>query len=387
MTDLHILCLIHSLDGGGAERVMAGLASRLVGRGHKVTLVTMDDGQSDRHAVDEAVQRRFLDVMAVSGGPVSAIMNLRRRVLAIRTAIADAKPDVVLSFCDRTNVLAVMATQGMLPGRHGTGNVPVVISERSDPSQQCLGTAYEWLRRQTYRRADRIIAQTQASADFLQSLLPRPREPHPAKSVDVIPSAVDIPVVYSDRSVASSSERIISIGRLEREKGFDRLLEAMGEIAVRHPGWQLTILGEGSQRSALTAQARSLGIETRLSMPGWVSPVWSPLSEAAIYVMPSRYEGFPSALMEAMAAGVPSVAVDCPSGPEAIVDSQQNGLLVTNDVAGIVGGIEQMITDPERRESMGQAGRDVLQTFGWDRMVDQYLRILLDAVCGRGVRR
>ncbi len=371
---LKIACLIHSLDGGGAERVMAGLASRLAGRGHAVTLVTLNDGLHDRHAVDSGVKRMPLSVMGDSGSAVTALVNLRRRVIAIRKSMVDIGPDVVLSFCDRTNILGLMAIKGMPPIRLG-GNAtdtPIVISERSDPSQQSLGPAYSWLRCRMYPRADRVIAQTDSSASFLRSALRLSR-------VDVIASAVDLPLAFSDRDGASGNRRIVSVGRLEHEKGFDRLIEAMAIVSKVHPEWSLRIVGEGSQRQSLQTQIDRLNLGDRVSMPGWIQPASPELCEATVYVLPSRYEGFPSALMEAMAAGVPSVAVDCPSGPRAIIEDAQNGLLVSNDVAGIASGIQRMISDAAFRERIGEAGFDVVQRFGWDAMVDHYERVLRDA--------
>ncbi|TWU60543.1 4-alpha-N-acetylgalactosaminyltransferase [Rubripirellula tenax] len=376
---MDIACVIHSLDGGGAERVMAGLATRLAQRGHRVTLVTLDDGATDRHSV-EGVVRRPLDVMGESGSPIAAIMNLRRRVGVLRAAVQDIRPDVVLSFCDRTNILAVMA---IAP----TG-IPIVISERSDPAEQTLGRFYSWQRSRMYPRADRVIAQTDAAAGYLQSILDRHSNRRRPDKVDVIASAVDAPPLVSDRTIATTNRRIVGIGRLETEKGFDRLIEAFALVHRRHPDWTLRIVGEGTKRPDLESQVRQLGLQSHVTMPGWVRPVWGELAPATVFVLPSRYEGFPSALMESMAAGVPSVSVDCPSGPGAIVNDGVNGLLVADNVDGITGGIEQMIQDPPHRESMGRTGTEVLQRFGWDAMVDAYEQVLSEASAlpGRSAR-
>ena len=111
-------------------------------------------------------------------------------------------------------------------------------------------------------------------------------------------------------------------------------------------------------------------------MPGWVRPIWNELCDATIFALPSRYEGFPSALLESMACGVPSIAVDCESGPRAIIQHEQNGLLVTNNEQALASGIQQLIQDDELRERIGQQGGDVVSTFSWDRMLDEYQNVL-----------
>ena len=360
---MKVACIIHSLDGGGAERVMASLCSRLSARGHDVTLITLDDGRGDRHAVDPAVKRKHLNVMSNSRGWLAKFTNTRNRVLRVRAAIVAVAPEVVLSFCDRTNILTLMAARGL--------SLPVIVSERSDPAQQQLGTAWEWLRDRTYRQASTIVALTESSADHLRSRFSVP--------VNVIPSAVDSPPFDSDRNRAIAAKRIVSVGRLEREKGFDRLLSAFANLPPTHHDWSLRIVGEGSARADLERQVALLDLSDRVTMPGWVEPIWDELSSATMFVLPSRYEGFPSALMEAMAIGVPSIAVDCESGPRAIIRDPGWGLLVPNDAAALCGGMRRLIEEPEFREHLGVAGKQVLEHFGWDAMINRYETLLASA--------
>lgn len=339
---------------------MATLTSQLAKRGHTVTLITLDDGQCERHQVDDRVGRRRLDVMSESGGLIAKISNTRRRISAVREAIKELSPDVLLSFCDRTNVLALMATKRL--------GLPVVISERSDPRQQNLGRAWEFARGRTYRRATAMIALTETSASYLSERFGCP--------VDVIPSAVDPPPIVSDRQQAKQNRRIIGIGRLEQEKGFDRLIEAFAKVGASHPDWTLKILGEGSLRGSLQELVEQRGLQQRVELAGWVRPVWEELAGSTIFALPSRYEGFPSALLEAMAVGVPSVAVDCESGPRAVITEPGHGLLVPDTVQGLTDGIEQLINDGDLRETLAAGGKDVVTRFSWDTMVDAYEGVL-----------
>lgn len=357
---------------------MAGLASRLATRGHCVTLITLDDGSNDRHDVDDQVIRCRLDVLGVvpshAGHVVGRIGKAIRRIRTLRDAIDRSAPDVVLSFCDQTNVLTLLATRSL--------NIPVVVSERSDPSHQKLGLVWEPLRKRTYRNAESIIAQTDSSADYLRTFIGRP--------AIVIPSAVDVPPLQSDRTTATSNRLIVGVGRLEQEKGFDRLIDAFSELtkqsAAIRQHWRLRVIGEGSLRDQLEQQVGNLGLSDRVTMPGWIRPVWQELAEATLFVLPSRYEGFPSALLEAMALGVPSIAVDCDSGPGAILQDNVNGLLVQNDLAGLTTGMQRMVAEEELRERLGEAGKQIVHQFGWDAMVDAYDQVLAEAVERRARR-
>ncbi|WP_182870855.1 glycosyltransferase family 4 protein [Stieleria mannarensis] len=360
---LSIACFIHSLNGGGAERVMAGLVSRLTRRGHAVTLVTLDDAKSDRHTVDPDVVRIPLGLSSDAQGWCAKSRQVRWRLRAIRDAADQISPDVILSFCDRNNIDVLLAT--------GRSSRPVVVCERSDPARQSLGPLWNTVRKQVYRRAATVVALTQTSADYLRPY---------AKSVVVIPSAVDRPQQTSEREQACAAMRIAGVGRLEPEKGFDRLLQAFATATRADSQWRLVIYGEGTMRDALTAQANALGIADRFELPGWTRPLTEPLSNATLFCLPSRYEGFPSALLEAMSLGVPSLSVDCESGPRAIIDHGRNGWLVESSVEGLRDGISLMIDDAARRESLGKAGIDIVDRFSWQRMVDQYEQTLRDVV-------
>lgn len=360
---LSIVCLIHSLDGGGAERVMAALASRLALRGHRVHLVTFDNGQSDRHAVDDRVHRVPLCLSSDARGVLGKLMQIRTRHRAIADCVADLSPDVVLSFCDRTNVDLLLALR--------RGGPPLVVSERSDPARQSLGWFWNTVRRKIYYRAAAVVALTEAAARYLRTF---------ADPVVVIPSAVDRPPSTSDRKLASSQKTIVGAGRLEHEKGFDRLLSAFAQATAHAPKWRLVIYGDGSQLDALISQANSLGIHDRVEFPGWVRPLQGPLSRATLFCLPSRYEGFPSALLEAMSLGVPAISVDCESGPRVIIDHGRNGLLVDSSVEGLCEGITRMIRNAEEREKLGRSGIEIADQFDWDSMVDRYESLLRDVV-------
>lgn len=358
---MKISCIIHSLNGGGAERVMAGLASRLSHRGHDVTLITLDDGRKDKHEVDPRVKRVPLDVMGYSRSKLAALINNVRRCRSLRAAVLDSHADVVLSFCDVTNVLTLLAMRGLA--------TPVLVSERSDPKQQSLLWPWSSLRPRLYRNAAEVIVLTRAAAKTVM--------PWSHRSPVIIPSAVDPPLAL-DRShlMGRSQHVVIGIGRLEIEKGFDRLIAAFAEVASQYPQWQLRIVGEGSCRCQLEQQAAGLDLTNRIQFMGWIQPIWAALQDADLFALTSRYEGFPSALLEAMAAGVAVLAVDCESGPREIIRHDVDGILAANDDEALAAALARCMGDASLRLRLGNQATSVSSRFSWQRMTDAYEQCL-----------
>ncbi|TWT56631.1 glycosyltransferase [Allorhodopirellula solitaria] len=356
--------MIHSLDGGGAERVMAGLAGRLAKRNHRVDLITLDDGSRSRHHLDGAVHRIPLDVMSTPDRKVGWIRRVRR----LRAAIGQGGYDVVLSFCDSTNLLVLLATRGLRP-------LPrVVVSERSDPAHQSMGRLREWLRDRAYPQADAVVC----LSDDVAATLNRRMKVHTV----VIPSAIQTPPPGYEHVGSTENEAspvsLIAIGRLEREKGFDRLLQALAEAtqAKTVPSWRLKILGDGSQLSELQRQARELGIEERVEFCGWVGSVWPHLAQSDVFVLPSRYEGFPSALLEAMTGGLAVLAVDAGGGVRSAIQHEANGWLVENTTPALTEGLATLLPDVKLQVKLSTAAPEISNQFHWSTMVDAYEQVL-----------
>ncbi len=143
LKDRRIALVIHSLAGGGAERQMSLLAKYLSKAEATVTLLTLDDGLQDSYFVGPEIDRCCLNLMGPSRGKVSALLANWRRARAIKEAVRDSSPDVIISFCDRTNIITLLACRSL--------GIPIIISERSDPRNRSwdgCGSCFEdWLTR------------------------------------------------------------------------------------------------------------------------------------------------------------------------------------------------------------------------------------------------
>jgi len=180
----------------------------------------------------------------------------------------------------------------------------------------------------------------------------------------VIPNGVDLETLEGMKAelpfhpwALESGPLVVAAGRLCRQKGFDLLLEAFGRIAREFPAARLIILGKGEERDPLRTLADSLGISARVDFPGWFPNPHAVISRASAFVLSSRYEGFPNALLEAMACGTPVVSTDCPSGPREILEDEAGLLVPTEDPEAMAEALRALLSDPLLRGGWAGAGR------------------------------
>lgn len=358
------LCLvISSLSAGGAERVMSTLANAWAGRGHDVHLLTTHDGGAPPHfELDSGVRLVSVDPRAT--GPLKQVAVVR----ALRRGLQARRPDAVISFLNYTNILTLLACRGL--------RLPVIVSERLDPRVIGIGPLWSTLRRLTYPGAARLVAQTPTAA--------RLYEPLCRHHVTVIPNPVSVPADVPAAGIEwPSPERptIIAVGRLQPQKGYEVALRAMARLARTHPDWRLVILGEGPQRSRLEALRQELGLADSVVFAGRVPEPWPWLKRAGLYLMSSHSEGFPNALAEAMAAGLPCVSTDCPSGPADLITPGVDGLLVPpGDDAAMAAALATLIDQPQLRARLAAAAGAVGTRFALETVLAQWDATLADVL-------
>jgi glycosyltransferase involved in cell wall biosynthesis len=162
------------------------------------------------------------------------------------------------------------------------------------------------------------------------------------------------------------AKRVLSAGRLTRQKGFDWLIRAWAQVEPKHPDWELKICGEGKWRERLEEAIAEHGLEN-VQLPGNCDDMATEMSNASIFALSSRFEGFPLILAEAMNKGMAPVAFDCPTGPSEMIDDGENGLIVPlGDIDAFAAALLRMIEDDELRRRCGPRAAQTGRNFRMD---------------------
>lgn len=355
------LLIVSSLGAGGAERTVSELGAALAQRGWRCGILTLSGDQPDHFSAPPGVDRLRVNILFESSGLSGTISANLRRSRLLRQRITDYGSRTVVSFTDQINVRVLAA---MLGARER-----LVVCERTDPTRHVLGRSWRLARRVLYPRADAVIVQTQKVRDWARSWLRSDR-------VHVIPGFVR---KLPETDHVTRDPLVLGVGRLSHEKGFDLLVRAFARSGLIDAGFRLVILGEGPERGALQDMASELGLGRQFDLPGVVSEPASWMARASVFALPSRYEGFPNALLEAMAMGCPVVASDC-SGVRDMVQHGRNGLVVApDDEAAFSSSLTALALNPRLAAQFSADAIEVRSRFDRESVVSAWERVLLGA--------
>jgi glycosyltransferase involved in cell wall biosynthesis len=361
---MRITFVVSSLQRGGAERTVSILANLWAERGNHVTVLSLYRGDKATYPLHNAVQAHALDLIMPAKNPLHALRINLRRVKVLRRAIRDSQPDVVISLVDVINVLTLMASRGL--------HVPVIVSERTNPARYDIGPVWSALRRFMYPFADAVVCQTTSVLEWFQ------------KRTRIRGHVIPNPVALPENAVPvlkPAGRVVMGMGRLDAEKGFDLLLQAFSRVAGRYPEWSLKIVGEGPLRPQLLAQTETLNLAGRVEFPGAVSDPFTFLCAADLFVLSSRFEGFPNVLCEAMACGLPAIAFDCSLGLSELLHDNVNGIIVpAEDVTALAAALDRLMGDARERQRLGKAAPEILERLHpekvlhlWEELFDELL--------------
>lgn len=354
------ICLLCATFGcGGAERVLSLMANHWVAKGYDITLMTFEAQENTPFfKLHESVRLKKLGLTGHSNNILQALQNNAGRIAALRRNLKALSPDVLISFGDQTNVVAILASIKL--------DFPVIVSERIHPFYHDIGKLWNLLRRATYRLANAVVVQ----ADTIGEAMPYV----PTEKLVTIPNPIIVKKSMAAQEKTKGQRRIIiAAGRLHHQKGFDILINAFAMIAQTHLDWCLHIYGEGDERNSLQKQIRDKDLKERVLLLGTCDELQNKFMKADFFVLSSRYEGYPNVLCETMAYGKAVVATNCPGAVGEIVQDGINGTLVPcQDTRALAEAIHKMIVDPKKRESMGEQACRIRHTLSLDSVMSKW---------------
>ncbi len=345
---MRISIVISSLHGGGAERVAAVLANAWTAR-HDITLITTGfQTGDDLYLLSDEVKRIRLSHVVKT----KSFFNQIKRFLLLRKNITATRPDIVVSFQDELNVVVLLTLLGK--------NIPIIVCERNNPVLKPIRSIYAWLRKLLYPKADLVTVLTDdMEEDFLKLI--------PSMKTAIAPSPLSPAIsktIILDKHQYPDRERILAMGSLTWQKGFDRLITSFASISPRIKNWDLWIWGEGALREQLESQVAGLGLGDRVFLPGHTVTPYDEVVKSSIFVLSSRWEGSPNVLAEAMSLGRACVAFDCKSGPRFLSNNGEGAILVKDgDVEQLAQMMLFLAESEEDRSMLGEKAMKVKERF------------------------
>lgn len=358
----------------GIERVTSVVANRLSQKGVDVSIISLWGGLEAFYEKHENVRlyQLFPDQVTLQNKYLALGKRLSRFPMAskrLRRFLKENPQDILIDTDYLLGHVALPALAG-LPTKH--------LHWEHFCFNLDLNRPYKLMgRRLIARRADGIITLTERDAGYWQ------KGAHLNGPIRAIPNPV--PFEFPEQHYDPDSKTVLAVGRLNQQKGFDRLLEAWARIRNKDDsnldGWQLVILGSGEEESALKASIAQLGIEQSVTMVPATPNVGSHYRRASILAMTSRFEGFPMVLLEAQAHRLPIVAFDCDTGPAEIIEHEQSGYLVEqDDISGFAHQLSNLMKDRKKRLAFSHHTAQSIQRFDIEPIAERWIHYLQQMV-------
>lgn len=339
-----IVFYIGSLSRGGAERVIVNLAEYFCDHGYRVIIVTKERTHVE-YPIPENVTRMLADITE-DEITSSRIRNLYRRIKKLRHIFKQLKPDHIVSFIKKNNFMAVTAAAGL--------KIPVIVSVRSNPAREYPDRITKVLANVLFSKSAGVVLQTKQAKTFFSKKV--------QKKAVILPNSLSKQFLR-ERHEGKRRKEVVWVGRMDANKNPDMLLSAFVKIAPKYPDWTLRYVGDGPQLVKLKEKCQNMSYEKQVVFEGHAEDVASLVQSASVFVLTSRQEGMPNALMEAMVSGLAVIATDCPcGGPAELIENDVNGILIpVDDETELTANLERLMEKEEYRNRLGEEAAKLIQ--------------------------
>jgi glycosyltransferase involved in cell wall biosynthesis len=353
---------------GGVERMVITVMNNLVARGHSVDLFTWDlEGAIAFYHMSPKIKWYKLDM----GSPLvkASISLILSRASAVRNIVRRCQPDIIICFQDGPFMAMRVYTAGM--------GIPFITSERNAPTRFNYTSAgrRQKLIYNAFRFAKRILIQFASYKELYPSFLHNRIVPI---SNPVFPANGR---ARPEVTNAKGRFRILSVGRLSYQKNYPVLIDAFASLSSFYPEWDLVIIGEGEDQEKLEDSILDKGLKNLISMPGKTTSIADYYISSHLFCLPSLWEGFPNALAEALAYGLPAVGFSDCAGVRDLIVSGKNGLLAegNGDSETLAKALEMLMVSTETRRVMSEAAIESVKTYSPEKIFSQWEQLLSSA--------
>jgi glycosyltransferase involved in cell wall biosynthesis len=342
--NIKILFIVPFLSNGGAERVVSIWSSELA-KVNANTQILVFYRVENEYTINKSVKIHAIRADKKQYDELSIFKKVR----ILREKIKKTKPDIILPFVSHVGIMTNIARFAL--------NVKLVETIRIDPRYSPGSKILRKLRNISVLLATRCIVQNQQQKEYF------PKWMH--KKIEVFPNPIANEFIKIKKTYKSSSiKRIISVGRLEKQKNYPMLINAFSKINTIDKDIVLDIYGEGSLRDELQGLIDELGLSDKIKLCGRTDNIGKMLVESDLFILTSNAEGMPNSLMEAMAVGLACISTDCPTGPSDLIEDGTNGILIpVGDERALVDSISSLIRNPFKAFSMGRMARETILKF------------------------
>lgn len=345
---------------GGAGNVVQILANEFEKMPDFCPVVAVLNPHSTKYKLSESIQT--IEYKMSDNKSRNKLVFLWRNLKTIRKIVDEVQPDRIISFLDNINTNVCISL-------FFKRSIPIIVSERSNPLAIKPYGLYRHLRPLAYWRANKISVQCECFKEFMPRL---------KSKMIVTPNPISQPPITKTDYNIEGMVNFISCARLVEIKQIDLMIMAFAKIHSKFKNSILTIYGDGPQRKDLLLLIGQLKLNDCVFLPGATNKVYQNLCSADIYLMTSRQEGFPNALCEAMAVGLPVIAFECHQGLRDIVDNGMNGFLIQpGDINAISSHALKLINDDCLRKNIGQKAKNIVDKFSTKKICSIWKKIII----------
>lgn len=348
---------IGTMSSGGAERVVSIISNYLIDRGYDVTIL-MWLHCPVFYNLNKKI--KIIDIEKECGSS-----NIIRKAIFFRNFIKRNKPDLLLSFLAKINILALLSCVSI--------PVKIIVCERNDPRFVPFSKVLRLTRNVTYYLADGILTQTHNNKKYFSNKIQH--------RISVIYNPINLNQDLVGSALAlQKAKKIVAVGRLVDQKNHEMLIKAFSSFLKTHPDYDLYIYGEGPNLTKLENLAYELGIGTHVIFPGNKKEIFHEISDAEIFVQTSKFEGMPNTLIEAMCLGLPCISTKV-SGATDLIKHGANGFLVDiDDSNSLEHYMLKIVNDKRSQKEIGHNASKLYELLKEDVIMKQWETYILSQI-------